>query len=89
MTPARCRSSRARNREGLGVEGVVGGHALIVGRPSLLADGRCTPPELDAARRAAESRGQTAVAAGWDGRATAIFVASDTVKPTSAGAIAS
>ena len=28
------------------------------------------PPELDAARRAAEARGQTAIAAGWDGRAT-------------------
>ena len=77
------------NREGLGVEGVVGGHALIVGRPSLLADWAMhLPPDLDAARRAAESRGQTAVAAGWDGRATAIFVVSDTVKPTSAGAIA-
>ena len=45
------------NREGLGVEGVVEGHALIVGRPALLADWAMhLPPELDAARRAAESR---------------------------------
>ena len=73
------------NREGLGVEGVVDGHALIVGRPALLADWSMhLPPELDAARRAAESRGQTAIAAGWDGRATAVFVVADTVKPTSA-----
>jgi Cu+-exporting ATPase len=77
------------NREGLGVEGVVDGHALIVGRPALLADWAMhLPPELDAARRAAESRGQTAIAAGWDGSATAVFVVADTVKPTSGEAVA-
>jgi P-type Cu+ transporter len=78
------------NREGLGVEGVVEGHALLVGRPALLADWAMhLSPELDAARRAAEARGQTAIAAGWDGRATAIFVVADTVKDTSADAVAS
>jgi Cu+-exporting ATPase len=77
------------NREGLGVEGVVDGHAMVVGRPALLADwGMHLPAELDAARRAAESRGQTAIAAGWDGQATAVFVVADTVKPTSADAVA-
>jgi Cu+-exporting ATPase len=77
------------NREGLGVEGVVDGHALIVGRPSLLADWAMQlTPELDAARRRAQERGQTAIAAGWDGKATAVFVVADTVKPTSAEAIA-
>jgi P-type Cu+ transporter len=78
------------NREGLGVEGVVDGHALIVGRPALLADWAMhLDPELDAARRAAEARGQTAVAAGWDGQATAVFVVADTVKDSSAEAVAS
>ena len=78
------------NHEGLGVEGVVDGHALVVGRPTLLADRAMhLSAELDAARRAAEARGQTAVAAGWDGEASAIFVVADTVKPTSAQAIAS
>jgi Cu+-exporting ATPase len=78
------------NREGMGVEGVVEGHALIVGRPALLADWAMhLPPALDAARRAAEARGQTAIAAGWDGRATAVFVVADTVKETSAEAVAS
>ena len=80
------------NREGLGVEGVVDGHALIVGRPALL-DLAHPPmhlgPELDAARRAAEARGQTAIAAGWDGQATAVFVVADTVKDSSAEAVAS
>jgi Cu+-exporting ATPase len=78
------------NREGLGVEGVVDGHALIVGRPALLAEWALhLTPELDAARTAAEARGETAIAAGWDGRATAVFVVADTVKPTSAEAVAS
>jgi P-type Cu+ transporter len=77
------------SREGLGVEGVVDGHAVVVGRPSLLAEWAMhLPPELDAARRAAEARGRTAIAAGWDGRATAVFVVADTVKPTSAEAVA-
>jgi Cu+-exporting ATPase len=78
------------NREGLGVEGIVDGHALVVGRPALLADWVMhLPTELDAARRGAEARGQTAVAAGWDGQAAAVFVVADTVKPTSADAVAS
>jgi len=78
------------NREGLGVEGVVGGHALVVGRPALLADWAMhLPAELDAARRSAESRGQTAIAAGWDGQAVAVLAVADTLKPTSADAVAS
>ena len=76
------------NREGLGVEGVVDGHGLIVGRPALLADWSIhLPPNLEKARLAAEHRGQTAVAAGRDGRAIAVFVVADTVKPTSGDAI--
>jgi Cu+-exporting ATPase len=78
------------NRDGLGVEGVVDGHALVVGRPALLADwAMYLPAELDAARRAAEGHGQTAIAAGWDGQAVAVLVVADTIKPTSADAVAS
>ena len=77
------------NREGLGVEGVVDGHALVAGRPALLREwGLQLPPGLNAARRAAEQRGQTAIAAASDGQAAAVFVVADTVKPTSAAAIA-
>jgi Cu+-exporting ATPase len=77
------------SREGLGVEGVVDGHAVVVGRPALLADWAMhLPAELEAARRAAEAAGRTAIAAGWDGRAAALFVVADTVKPTSAEAVA-
>jgi Cu+-exporting ATPase len=79
------------NREGLGVEGVVDGHALVVGRPALLLQARTPmllPPELEEARRDAEARGRTAIAAGWDGRAAAVLVVADAVKPTSAEAVA-
>ncbi len=72
------------NREGLGVQGVVDGHALVVGRPALLADFsvRLTPA-LEAARDAAEAQGRTAIAAAWDGEVKALFVVADTLKPTS------
>jgi len=78
------------NREGLGVEGVVDGHALVVGRPALLADWAMhLPSELEAARRTAEGKGQTVIAAGWDGQAKAVLAVADTIKPSSAEAIAS
>jgi P-type Cu+ transporter len=77
------------NREGLGVEGVVDGHAIVAGRPALLADWALyLPPELEAAKADAERRGRTAIAAGWDGGLQALFVVADTVKPTSADAVA-
>jgi P-type Cu+ transporter len=76
------------NREGLGVEGVVDGHAIVAGRPALLADWALyLPPELESAKDAAESGGRTAIAAGWDGGLQALFVVADTVKPTSAAAV--
>ncbi|MCW3024013.1 MAG: copper-translocating P-type ATPase [Conexibacter sp.] len=76
------------NREGLGVEGVVDGHGVQVGRPSLMAEwSLAVPAELDAARRAAEALGRTAVLAAWDGEVRAVLAVADTVKPTSAEAI--
>jgi Cu+-exporting ATPase len=76
------------NRAGLGVEGVVDGHGVVVGRPALLADwGLAIPAELEAALRSAQAAGRTAIAAAWDGEARALLSVSDTVKPTSAEAI--
>ncbi|OZC42557.1 copper-translocating P-type ATPase [Rhodococcus sp. WWJCD1] len=76
------------NIEGLGVQGIVDDHAMIVGRARLLADrAQQLPDELASAMRAAESEGKTAVAVGWDGRARGVLVVADAVKPTSAEAI--
>jgi len=78
-----------QNREGLGVEGVIEGHAVVAGRPSLLAEwGIELPQELKTALEGAQQRGQTAIAAAWDGEARAVFFVADTIKPTSAAAIA-
>ncbi|WP_067470397.1 heavy metal translocating P-type ATPase [Nocardia amamiensis] len=76
------------NIEGLGVQGVVDGHAVVVGRARLLADwSQHLDASLTQAMRAAESEGKTAVAAGWDGTARGVLVVADSVKPTSAEAI--
>ena len=78
-----------RNRDGLGVEGIVDGHAVVAGRPALLQEwGVDLPPELRTALDHAQERGRTAIAAAWDGSARAIFVVSDTIKPSSAAAVA-
>jgi Cu+-exporting ATPase len=77
------------NREGLGVEGMVEGHAVVAGRPSLLADWALElPAELVAALDEAEGAGRTAIAVAWDGRARGVLVTSDTIKATSAEAVA-
>ena len=75
--------------EGLGVQGVVDGHAVIAGRAHLLEDWAMpVTPDLQAAQDRAESAGRTAVLAGWDGAIRAVLVVADTVKPTSAAAVA-
>jgi P-type Cu+ transporter len=78
------------NHEGLGVEGIVGGHGVQVGRPAFMAEWSLTvPASLDAAREAAEAQGRTAVLVAWDGAVRGLLVVADTVKPTSAEAVAS
>ncbi|MFF2660326.1 heavy metal translocating P-type ATPase [Kitasatospora sp. NPDC058032] len=77
------------NIPGLGVQGVVGGHAVVAGREALLAEwSQHLPAALAEAKRAAEAAGRTAVAVGWDGAARAVLEVADAVKPTSAEAIA-
>ncbi|WP_280250278.1 heavy metal translocating P-type ATPase [Nocardia abscessus] len=76
------------NVAGLGVQGMVDGHAVLVGRARLLADwSQHLDDELSQAIRAAEAEGKTAVAVGWDGKARGVLVVADAVKPTSAEAI--
>ena len=77
------------NIEGKGVQGIVDGHAVLVGRDSLLAEWSQTlSRELASTKARAESEGKTVVAVGWDGQARGILVVADTVKPSSAEAIA-
>ena len=63
-------------------------HAVVVGRPALLAEwSQPLPTELTGALAAAEADGRTVVAVGWDGAAHGLLVVADTVKPTSAQAV--
>jgi Cu+-exporting ATPase len=87
--PALAEPSSFASIDGLGVEGVVDGHRVVVGRPSLLAErGITLDASLEAARAAAEHAATTAVAVGVDGRAAGIIRVADTVKPTSRAAVA-
>ncbi|MFJ6379408.1 heavy metal translocating P-type ATPase [Kitasatospora sp. NPDC092039] len=76
------------NVPGLGVQGVVDGHAVVAGREALLNEWSQRLPEaLAEAKRTAEAAGRTAIAVGWDGEARAVLEVADAVKPTSAEAI--
>jgi Cu+-exporting ATPase len=70
------------NDAGLGVRGVVEGHAVVVGRQAAV------PAELAEAKAAAEREGRTAVLVSWDGGVRGLLLVADAVKPTSAEAVA-
>ncbi|MFD0270369.1 heavy metal translocating P-type ATPase [Streptomyces sp. NPDC127106] len=73
---------------GLGVQGVVEGHAVLVGRPQLLADRSIPLPDgLAEAKAAAEAEGSTAVLVAWDGAARGVLTVADAVKDTSKEAV--
>ncbi|WP_326691413.1 heavy metal translocating P-type ATPase [Streptomyces sp. NBC_01795] len=76
------------NVPGLGVQGIVEGHAVLVGREKLLRDRAMElPAELAQAKAAAEQAGRTAIAVAWDGTARAVLEVADAIKPTSAEAV--
>ncbi len=78
------------NHDGRGVSGLVDGHAVLVGRRTWLAQEWSieAPADLAASADAAEADGQTPVWVAWDGAARGIIVVADTIKDTSAQAIA-
>ncbi|MFD6653798.1 heavy metal translocating P-type ATPase [Streptomyces parvus] len=77
------------NVPGLGVQGIVEGHAVLVGRPRLVADaGIPLPPSLSRALEEDEAHGRTAVVVAWDGEARGVFGVADAVKESSAAAVA-
>ncbi|MFI5633815.1 heavy metal translocating P-type ATPase [Streptomyces sp. NPDC051664] len=77
------------NVPGLGVRGTVDGHQVLVGRPKLLTDAGIGIPEaLSAALADAAARGRTAIAVAWDGEARGVLGVADTIKDSSAAAVA-
>ena len=85
------RLSEFRNHGGLGVEGVVDGMPVRVGRLSFVtsapATGQGVDVSLSEAAEEAMAQGQTPVWVGWDGTAQGVVVVADTVKPSSARAV--
>ncbi|MBI2690508.1 MAG: copper-translocating P-type ATPase [Solirubrobacterales bacterium] len=77
------------NHPGLGVEAMLDGAQIFVGRPVLLEANSIEGPtgELERAMSDARDAGRTAIVAGWNGKTRAVAVVSDSVKPTSARAI--
>ncbi|WP_186780599.1 cation-translocating P-type ATPase [Streptomyces sp. CBG9] len=73
---------------GLGVRGTVEGRQVAAGRPRLLAEaGMALPEELERALAAAEARGRTVVAVGWDGAVRGLLTLADALRETSAEAV--
>jgi Cu+-exporting ATPase len=77
-----------KNIEGRGVQGVVEGHLVIVGRESMLEDWSLTmPADLARTKAQAEFARQTAVVVAWDGQVRGVLTVADPIKETSAEAI--
>ncbi|PZE86828.1 cation-translocating P-type ATPase [Curtobacterium sp. MCBD17_032] len=74
---------------GLGVQAVVDGVLVLVGRPTWLRDAWSVPmPDaLATAAADAERAGRTSVAVAWDGRVRGLVVVADTVAPGAAEAV--
>ncbi len=86
--PTISRAGEFRNHAGLGVEALVDGHAVLVGRPSFLAEwGVGLPASARAWQAKAEAEGQTVVAAAWDGQLHGLLALADTLKPSSQEAV--
>ena len=73
-----------RSTPGIGVSGRVGKQLVQVGRPSLFDD---VSPALEEAVASAQERGSTAVLAGRNGSAEAMFEVADEIKDTSRAAV--
>ncbi|MFI9624796.1 heavy metal translocating P-type ATPase [Streptomyces sp. NPDC052042] len=76
------------NVPGLGVQGIVDGHAVLVGREQLLAEaGIAIPARLADAAADAAAQGRTAIMVAWDGRAHGALTVADALKESSAEAV--
>ncbi|MHB1571918.1 MAG: copper-translocating P-type ATPase, partial [Solirubrobacteraceae bacterium] len=76
------------NQAGLGVQAVVDGHGVLVGRPAFLSEWSVAlPDELRTAAGRLEAAGDTVVAIAWDGGARGLIAVADQIKRSSAEAI--
>ncbi|WP_119185017.1 heavy metal translocating P-type ATPase [Mycobacterium decipiens] len=73
---------------GRGVCGTVAGRAVRVGKPSWIASSSRSSATMVAARRSAESRGETAVFVEVDGEPCGVIAVADAVKDSAADAVA-
>ncbi|WP_294181563.1 cation-translocating P-type ATPase [uncultured Schumannella sp.] len=75
---------------GFGVEAVVDGHAVVAGRGTWLTEAWSLDLPADAVRavEAAEAAGRTTIVVAWDGEVRGVIGVGDTLKPSSALAIA-
>ena len=75
--------------EGLGLRGIVDGHDVMLGNSRLVREHAIAlPPALGRAVHDADTRGRSTAVWTCDGHAQAVFVVSDTVRPSSAQAVA-
>jgi Cu+-exporting ATPase len=74
---------------GLGVQALVDGVLVLVGRPEWLRDAWSVtvPGSLAAAATDAETAGHTSVAVAWEGRVRGLVLVTDTVAPGAADAV--
>ena len=78
-----------RSITGGGVQGMVGGHEVLVGSRWLMADYRIALAGTDVALEALEEDGKTALLVAVDGQLAGILAVADTVKDGAAEAVAS
>jgi len=78
-----------RSVQGQGVQGVVNGTTVLVGRPAWLAGqwSLSLPETLRAVSTQREAHGRTVIAVAWDGQVRGLLSVADTVKPSSAEAV--
>jgi Cu+-exporting ATPase len=78
-----------RSTRGLGVQGVVNGSLVLVGRPTWLAEqwSISLPETLRSAAANQQADGRTVIAVAWDDRVRGLLSVADTVKPSSAEAV--
>jgi P-type Cu+ transporter len=76
-----------RSARGLGVQGMVEGAVVVVGRLGWVAEQVPVPEAVRLAAGREEAQGRTVIAVAWDGQMRGLVSVADTVKPTSAAAV--